>query len=133
MSLANVELIRKAFEAYNAAGMEAVLSSYAPDVSIYTIAEWPEDPVYRGHDGALRLSPAFADQFDDFAWDVREVRDARDQVLALVTMTGLVKNSGVPIRQPIGVIFSDFHDGLIGEVRFLNTWQLADEAVGLAR
>ena len=48
MSRANVELVRKAFEAFKSGGMEAVLPFYAPDVVCYPVSEWLEDPVYRG-------------------------------------------------------------------------------------
>jgi hypothetical protein len=39
--------------------------------------------------------------------------------------------SGVPIRQPLGIVFSDFRDGQIGEARNFLTWQQTLAAVGL--
>jgi hypothetical protein len=38
----------------------------------------------------------------------------------------------VPIRQPLGVVHSDFHDGQIGVTRNFLTWVQALEAVGLS-
>jgi hypothetical protein len=46
-------------------------------------------------------------------------------------MTGRIKGSGVPIRQPLGSVFSDFHNGQIGMSRHFLTWHQALEAVGL--
>jgi len=130
MSRESVEIVRKAFEAHKAGGVEALLPFYAADVACYP-TQFLKGSVYRGHDGAIRLESAFADYFDDFAFDVDEIRDMGERVLARATMTGRIKDSGAPIRQSIGVLVSDFRDGLIGEIRFFN-WQEALEAVGLA-
>jgi hypothetical protein len=35
-------------------------------------------------------------------------------------------------RQPVGVLQSDFRDGMVGELRFFLTWHQALEAVGLS-
>ena len=37
----------------------------------------------------------------------------------------------VPIRQQMGYVFSDFRDGMVGEVHSYRTWQQALKAVGL--
>jgi ketosteroid isomerase-like protein len=131
MSQVNVELVRKAFEAFKSGGMESVLPFYAPDVVCYPISEWLEDPVYRGHDGALKLT-AWTDNFDDVAFEAHEIRDVQERVVVLAELTGQIKDSGVPIRQAFGVVYSDFRDGTTGEVRYFLSWQQALEAVGQA-
>ena len=45
---------------------------------------------------------------------------------------GRIKDSGVPIRQPLGVVYSDFRDGRIGKSRNFLTWRQALDAVGLS-
>jgi ketosteroid isomerase-like protein len=130
MSHENVELVRKAFEAFKSGGMEAVLPFYAPNVVCYPISEWLEDPVYRGHEGALRLT-AWTDNFDDVAFEAHEIRDVHEHVVVLAELTGRIKESGVAIRQAFGVVYSDFRDGMTGEVRYFTSWQQALEAVGL--
>ena len=52
-------------------------------------------------------------------------------MLVLAETFGRIKGSGVPIRQPLGMVSSDFRDGKIGENRNFLTWQEALEAVGL--
>jgi len=130
MSQANVEMVRKALAAFKSGGMDAVLAFYAPDVVCYAVSEWLEDPVYRGHEGALRLT-AWTDNFDDVAFEANEIREVPEQVVVLAELTGQIKDSGVPIRQAFGVVYSDFRDGMIGEVRYFTSWQQALEAVGL--
>jgi hypothetical protein len=63
--------------------------------------------------------------------EVREVRRVGDRVVVLGETVGRIKGSGVPIRQPIGTVYSDFRDGRIGEGRNFLTWREALEAVGL--
>jgi len=127
-----VELVRRTFEAFSAGGVEAVLPLYSPDVIWYPPPEWIEDAVYRGHDGVRRLTAVWTDNFDDFAWELHEIREVQERVLVLAETTGQIKGSGDPIREAFGVVLSDFRDGTIGEVHFFNTWQQAREAVGLA-
>ncbi|MEA2313814.1 MAG: SnoaL-like domain [Solirubrobacteraceae bacterium] len=132
MSQENTELVRRAFAAANAGGIEAALAFYAPDVVFYPIAAWTEDAEYRGHDGVRALNAIFTNAFEDFAWDVREIREAGGRVLVRTDMTGRVKGSAAPIREQYAVVCSDFRDGMCGEVRFFQTWHEALGAVGLA-
>jgi ketosteroid isomerase-like protein len=131
MSQANVEIVRKSFEAHSAGGIEASLSFYAPDFVWDAGPEWLEDRIYRGHDGARRLDAVFIESFDDYALAVHEIRAIGQRVLALYEVTGRIRDSGLPIRQQIGLVLSDFHDGMIGEVRSFFSWREALEAVGL--
>jgi len=131
MSQENVELVRKTFEAFRAGGFEAMLSFYPPDVLWHPAPGWVEDPVYGGHDGARKMSAVWTDNFDDLVLEPHEIRDLPEGVLVLAEATGRTKDAGVPIRQPYGMLYSDFRDGMIGEVRFFFTWQETLEAVGL--
>jgi ketosteroid isomerase-like protein len=132
MSQENVEIVRRAFDAFSVGGIEALLPFYPPDVVWYSVAEWLEDPIYRGHDGTRRLTATWTDNFDDWAWEVHEIRAVGTRVVALAEMTGRTKDSGVPIHQPIGIVSSDFRDGMIGQVRFFTSWPEALKAVALA-
>jgi ketosteroid isomerase-like protein len=132
MSQDNVELVRRLGQAFDAGGVEAVLQLYAEDVLIYPTGEWPDDEVYRGHDGVRRLWHAWSDHFEDFSFEQQEIRDVGDRVVTLGEWRGRLKNSAVPIREAWGVVTSDFRDGRIGEVRFFRSQRQALEAVGLA-
>jgi len=132
MSHPNVELVRRALEAANVGGVEAALAFYPPDVVFYAIAAWAEDAEYRGHDGVRELNAIFTNAFEDFAWDVLEIRGVGERVLVLTDMTGRIKGSAAAIRERYAVVCSDFRDGTFGEVRFFQNWQQALEATGLA-
>jgi ketosteroid isomerase-like protein len=132
MSQENVEIANRFIGAYAAgAGIERALPVFSPDAVVYPFPEWVEESQYQGHVGVRKLTAVWTDSFDDFAIEVEEVRDLGDRVVILGETTGRVKGTGVPIRQPVGAVLSDFRDGKIGEARFFLTWQQALEAVGL--
>jgi|SRR5580704_240528 ketosteroid isomerase-like protein len=131
MSQENVEIVRNAFQAFSAEGIDAALSFFSPDVVWHPIDRWLDGAAYRGHDGMRRLSAAFSENFDDFRYDVHEVRDAQDRVLALVDMKGRIKGSSSEVNQRRGFVVSGFVDETFGEVRSFASWQDAIEAVGL--
>ncbi|HEY4428051.1 MAG TPA: nuclear transport factor 2 family protein [Solirubrobacteraceae bacterium] len=131
MSQENVELARKLFEAHRAGGIDAVLPFYPSDVRMSPGRNWVEEPVYHGHEGVRTLNGLFAENFDDWGWVVHEIRDAGDQVVALVEMTGRIKGSGVPVSTRQGIVASDFRAGTVADLRFFDSWEEALEAVGL--
>ncbi|HEV3230256.1 MAG TPA: nuclear transport factor 2 family protein, partial [Solirubrobacteraceae bacterium] len=133
VSRQNVEIVRRSFEAHRTGGIEAAIPFYAPDFVWDAGPDWLEDRVYRGHDGARRLDAIFAASFEDYSLVVHEIRGVGEQVLALYEATGRIKDSGVPLRQPVGLVLSDFRDGAIGKVRSYFSWQEAREAVGVER
>ena len=69
--------------------------------------------------------------FDEFGFDVHDVRDAGDSVVALLDDDRTDKGAGAPMTAPIGAVYG-FTDGLIDSTRYFSTWQGALEAVGLS-
>ena len=132
MSQENVDLVRNAFEAFALGGIDAALSFFPPDFVWYPTDRWLEGRAYRGHEGMGRLAAAFSDNFDGYRYEVHDVRDAGDRVVALLHMTGVIKNSELSVSQPLGLVASDFRDGMLGEVRAFPSWAEALEAAGLS-
>jgi hypothetical protein len=111
------------------AGIEALLSFYAPDVVCYPAEGWVPEPVCHGHDGIRRLSGMWVANVDGATLNVHEIRDLSERVLVLAELTGQARGSGEPISQPFGIVNSDLRDGgLVGEARFFLSWQEAREA-----
>ncbi|HEY2435811.1 MAG TPA: nuclear transport factor 2 family protein [Solirubrobacteraceae bacterium] len=129
MSQENVELVRDAFRALNAGGVEAALPFFSPDCAWYTTDRWVDGSAYRGHDGIRTLNAAFTENFDDFRFEVSDTIDAQDRVVALIHMIGRIKGSESPVSQPLGLVVSDFRSGTFGVVQALTTWDEALKAV----
>jgi len=132
MSGENVEVVRRAFEAFNQGGVEAALPCFAPNIVSYPFREWPTASVYRGHDGMRALLAEWTENFDDFELQISEIRQVGERVLVLAETVGRIKGSRVPIRQPFGALYWNFRDGQIGETRNFLTWREALEAAELS-
>ena len=132
MSQENVETVRKAYEAFAAGGPEATRPFFARDLLLYTYPEWPGQAEYRGHEGLLAVLAEWTENFDAFELEVREIHEAGDKVVMLGETVGRIKGSSVPIRHPLGAVYSEFRDGQIGRALNFLTWREALEAAGLS-
>ena len=132
MSQENIEIVRDTYKAFNARGVEGVLEYVATDAIWYPFPEWVEASEYPGHEGVRRLVAVWTENFDEFAIEMHDLRAVGDQVIALTEQTGRIKGTGVPVRQPVGAVYSDFGDGTSAKTQFFQTWREALEAVGLS-
>lgn len=130
MSREHVELVREVFRVFEVEGPEAAVSLLPADFVWYTTERWLEGSAYRGHAGMRKLSDGWSDNFDRWGYEVRELRDLGDRVVALVDMVGQIKNAGPQVSQPLGLVISEFHDGTFAEVRAFPSWNEALEAAG---
>jgi ketosteroid isomerase-like protein len=130
VSQENVEIVRRGYEAFAKEGIEGVIPFFTEDAVISSIPEWPDDPEYHGHDGLRKLDRQWAENFDEFGFDVRELHDAGDAVVSLHELSGRTKGSAVPMRMQIGAVFSEFRDGRIARQDLFSSWEAALEAAG---
>jgi ketosteroid isomerase-like protein len=132
VSQENVELVRRAFEAYARGGIEELVQYATPDCVFYPDPGWMEESEYRGRDAVIAFNRTQTDVFgDDFGAEIHDIRAVGDRVLVLAEAIGRAKGSGVPIRQKTAHVFSDFRDGMIGADRTFLSWEAGLKAVGL--
>jgi ketosteroid isomerase-like protein len=102
MSQENVELTRRAYDAFNRRDLEAFLAFVDPQVEFTTrYMEMEGDPYYRGHDGVREWWRTLLGIFLDFNVEVLEVRDLGDLVIAPLRIRGHGLDSGVPIEETL--------------------------------
>lgn len=95
MSRENVELVERAYEAFNRGDRDAAVADVAPDCEYVTTGAIPgASGSYRGPDGFIRFTEWLLEQFDDARVDIREVIEANDQVVVRATIRGRGKHSG---------------------------------------
>jgi ketosteroid isomerase-like protein len=111
MSQENVEIIRRGVQEWNRRGIEGILPLLHPDIRAYPFPEWVGPKVYSGRAGFRELAREWTENFEDYKWDAERIFDADDRVVALVYHRGRVRNTSVPISQPIGAIWGEFRDG----------------------
>jgi ketosteroid isomerase-like protein len=132
MSQENVEASSNAMAALNRDGVEGFLAYCDPDVEWITPPDWPEDPVFNGHDGVRRAIAVFGEQVDDFQVEMERVVDVdEDRVVVLLHQSGRIKGTEHRLRQPLGVA-TEFRDGKATRFEVYYSWQEALQAVGLA-
>jgi ketosteroid isomerase-like protein len=133
MSQENVEIVRQRLHAFQTGGLDAALEFVAEDTVWYPFPDWVEDSACRGKEGVRKVTSIWIDNFDEFAVEVHELRDAGDKVVGLTVNKGKIKGAGTPVSQPIGTVYDDFRDGTSHRAHFFETWKQALEAAGLSK
>src|SRR5215204_3769878 len=98
MSEENVEVVRRAIEAYGQEGLDGVLRYYDPEIEWTSTGGYIERGTYRGHDGLRRYLGTMEEEFEDLRIEPVELIDAGEQVVSSVRFTGQGKASGAPVE-----------------------------------
>ena len=108
MSKQNVEIIRRAFEAYWAGDIEGVLGVCAEDIVITQDPDVPGvPPQQHGHDGVIEAFGLWPEQWDDFQIEIlRIVADPGDHVVVTTRQSGRGKESGVEVVGEFTFLFT---------------------------
>jgi uncharacterized protein len=102
MSQENVEVARRAYEAYNRGDAQGVVADLAPSFEYVSTGAVPgERDVRHGPKEYLGFLRWLSDEFDDPRVEVHELVEAGNQVLASVTLRGRGKQSGAETRWDI--------------------------------
>jgi ketosteroid isomerase-like protein len=131
MSQENVETMRAAMEAFNRRDREGFGVHLAEDAVIVPVRAAVEGTVYRGPDAAGQYCAAVDDSWENLEWDIEEIRDGGDWVLATGRIRGEGRNSGAAIDARAGWV-GRFRDGLITAFHTYADRSEALEAVGLS-
>lgn len=95
MSEENIDIARRAYAAFNLAGIEGILDSLDPDIEWRTWERFVREPrVYRGHAGVREVLRIFTENFDDFSAEPLEFIDAGERVVVPVKLSGRAKGTG---------------------------------------
>src|SRR6185437_4263313 len=126
MSEQNVEAVRRAWEAFNRGDLEAFFADAAADVEFVEDPAFPEAAVFRGREEIRAYLASFQEAMADHRFEIEELRDLGERVLALLHETARGTSSGVDVDQR-PVFLYEFRDGSIVRVR-----AYLDRAQGLA-
>jgi uncharacterized protein len=96
MSQENVEIVRRALEAWERSDLKAA-DLLDAEVEWRMPPNIPEAGTYRGRDEVMRRLEEFLEAWDDLAVTVEELIDAGDRVVALVRYSGQGRGSGIEI------------------------------------
>jgi uncharacterized protein len=132
MSEENVEVVRKAWEAFKRRDNEAALALYDPEIEIDLRRRVSADArVYYGLEGVQEFFRDFLASFGEWKTEVEEWIDAGDQVIAMVRSYGRGRHSGVPVDMLEAHLWT-VRDGLLLRLQVFATRAEALEAAGLS-
>jgi ketosteroid isomerase-like protein len=130
MSEENVARLRAAVEAFNQRDETKFAQLLAPDAEIVPVRAAIEATTYRGRDAASQYVAAVDESWESLRWEVDEVREAGESVLALGHIRGRGRGTGATIDTSGGWV-AQFRDGLITRWRTCISREEALEAAGL--
>ena len=107
MSEENVDLVRRGFEHFQATGdlrEDLIHPDFVWDMS--TFQGWPEQQIYRGIDGTKDFFRAWLSAWDDWELEVETLRDAGDQVVAIVRQRAHSKTTGMAVDMTFAQVFT---------------------------
>ena len=126
MSQANVEIVRRAWEAHRRHDNEAAFRLYHPEIEIHNAL----GEMYRGVDGVREYFRGFFGVIVDRRAEVDEWIDGGDDVIAVMHTWGRGRKSGAPVEAHQFHVWT-VRDGKLVRLRVYTHRSEALEAVGL--
>jgi ketosteroid isomerase-like protein len=131
MSKENVEIVQNAFAAYFSGDEPTLRLITDPEVIVTTRPDQPDVRDHHGTDGLIAFLGEWAEAWDEYSFEVLQVRDVGDVVLATARQRGQGKRSGVPVDYEVTFAFS-LRKGKIVRLQMFGVEQQALDAYGLA-
>ena len=97
MAEANVEALRRGYEALNRGDLSVVLELLDPDIEWHEPDPSPEAGTHTGRDSFERFMSSWIDSFDGFQVEPEQVVERGDKLIAVVRQSGRGLASGFHI------------------------------------
>src|SRR5512132_1096872 len=120
MSQENVDLVRRAFEAFARGDLDAMFANMDPAVRLEDHDRSLDSPAtYVGHDGFLQGIALVNEGFEDVRYTPVEFNDMEGRVLVTVRRTGRGSASGVEVDERQFHVFHVEHGRIVRVRAFL--------------
>ena len=130
MSRENVELVRRAYERWNAGDFGWATENLAPEFEYLAADVVGITGHFRGAEGFLRFLEQFWEGFDEAHAEPEEFIEAGDSVLAVINFRGRGKQSGAEVNMEFFQLWT-FRDGKVTRGQGFFDREEALEAAGL--
>jgi ketosteroid isomerase-like protein len=126
MSQANVEIVRRGYEALARADLPSWLRAFDPAVVLHENASFPDSPTtYRGHAGVLMWLESVNEVWEDPRLEPRAFRSQGDVVLVSARATARGREGRVPIDE------SCITSSAFGTAKIAEAWGYSDQGQAL--
>jgi uncharacterized protein len=112
MSEQNVEVVRRAFDAFNSRDVEGLVAITDPGCEWLPFRAQLEGITYRGHEGVRRFVADMDDDWAEFQIHPEQLEDLGERVLVMGRVRGRAGVSGVIVNNLGGFVF-EVGDGKI--------------------
>jgi uncharacterized protein len=109
MASANVETLKRGYDALNRGDLSVVLALLDADIEWHEPAPSPDAGTHQGRDSFERFLRGWLESFDDFRVEPERVVERGDDLVAVVHQTGTGRSSGLRV-----------------ETRLAHVWTVAD-------
>ena len=131
MSQGNVEIMRRAYAALAAHGVEGALAFADPQFEATTPPSLASEPdTYRGHEGVRSWFGAFGDAMEGVYFEGQEFTAAGDMVVVDTKLRGRGRTTGIETEQRAFLVWT-LREGLVTRVDAFAERGQALEAAGL--
>ena len=135
MSQANVDVVRRLYDAAarrdDATAFEVYAEDIIWDISNAGRALLAMKPVYHGHEGVRQYWRETTSAFGEIDFEVGELRDAGNHVLAVIREREVGRASGVPVETTHLAVLT-LSGGKVVQIQMFDDPQQARQAAGLA-
>ena len=132
MSQENVELVRRAYEAWNAGNFDAASELLSPEMEWQMPPNLPESDTWRSKAEVQRGLEDFMESWKELRAEVQELIDAGERVVALVRFRGRSAVTGLEVQGvSVDAAVWTVRDGKLAKVEMYGGTEAALEAVGL--
>ena len=131
MSQENVDIVRRAFGAYERGDIPGLLAEFSADIVTRQNPPIPDARTYQGHEGVLKAIADYTLPFDEFVMTAEEFTSADDKVLVRVHQKAVGTESGVPVEGDFWFVYS-VSEGVITRLDMFSGEPEAVEAAGLS-
>ena len=130
MSQENVEVVRKIYSDITRPDYEAGAEHLAAGVEWDTRARGSDGSIVYGVDSVAKVSREWLDAWEDVSFELREIREAGDQIAAWIVQHGRGRGSGIA-GELVWFASFGFSDAKVISYREYESWPEALKAVGL--
>jgi ketosteroid isomerase-like protein len=103
---ADIDQMRRAYEALSRGDVETVLGIIDPEVEISDRPEIPDPQTYRGHEGARAALQQSFDTFEELQFEPEQFFQVGDRIVVVIRMRGKGRESGVPVEDHIAHLWT---------------------------
>ena len=123
-------LLTASIDAFNDRDLDRFLETMAPDVEAHTLLAELAGTPFRGHDGLRRWWEETHESWEYQRIDIERVEPTEDGGVAMISLVGRGKASGVELDMRLGLLFR-VRDGLCSYLRIYDDRAEARRAAGL--